>query len=550
MSQDPDAFQNTLARAAAAENAGSFDEAAREYESLAAVAPQNAELLCLLGHALLRANEVERGSAYLEQSLQLKPAFPAALNGLGLAQRKLGKLEEALASFAAAARTPGQLEALCNYGDVLFLLNRREAAVQAYVAVLSFSPRYLPALVNLGAALYRMRRYGESAEACREALSVNPASINAFSNLGNALAELDRPGEALSFHNQALTLAPEDPELLSNLGNTYLKLNRVTEALACFQKSQKLAPSFREAVFLEGTSWLRLGNGAEGWWRYEYRLQEDLFAKDKKPRLAPGVDLQGKTVLLELEEGLGDAFQFLRFLPELRKRGARLQLELTDSMRGLVSRTFPYVELLREREGSPDHDYRSSLMSLPFFFQTDVDSLPATGAYLNPPPERLAHWRDRLGGDRRPRVGLVWAGHPKNIMDHRRSMPLATLRTLFEGFEGTLYRLQKDCPERDRETLEAWTELKTPLPGGSDFDELAALVCNLDLVVAVDTSLAHLSGALARKTWILLAHSPDWRWLEDRSDTPWYPNTRLFRQPSPGDWASTIAQARVALRKL
>lgn len=550
MSQEPIDIETTLKQAEAAENERRYADAVAVYEKLVSRFPSQPELLCLQGNALFRAGDPDLGTAALRKAVALKPDFALAWHCLGAIQRSQGRLEEALASFARAAKTPGQLDSLCGFADVLFLLNRRDAAVQAYKVALSLAPRYLPALVNLGAVLYRMRRYEESADLCRKALEVSPDSANALSNLGNALAETDRPLEALAYHEKALAVEPEHPELLLNLGNAYLKLNRVGDAIDCFRRAQRGAPEFIEAILLEGTSWLRLGNGREGWWRYEYRLKENLFSGDRKPRLAPGAELRGRTVLLEFEEGHGDAFQFLRFVPWLEERGARVELELAESMRSLVARTFPGLRLLPERGGSEDHDLRSNLMSLPYALEVDVGALPDFGRYLQPDTARLSRWKERLAEYRGPKVGIVWAGHPKNIMDRRRSMPLSMLRGLFDGFGGTVFRLQRDCPERDKATLAEWTGLVDVLPGGGDFDELASVLANLDLVVSVDTSVAHLSGALAQKTWVLLAHSPDWRWMEDRTDTPWYPSMRLFRQPAPGDWDSVVAAARAELLRL
>ena len=548
----PAPLPEALHTATVLEAAFRYSEAAQLYADQLPFNPSIPELHYLLGHALYKSGTPATACAPLQTALSLKPDFPEAWNCLGLSQRSLGDLDSALASFAQAARHPNELEYLCNLADTLLQVGRSAAAIEAYHVVLALDPDNVPALVNLSAALLATGGYAEAEQLSRRALALAPQSLNALNNLANALAEESRPLEAIELYRSSLTLRPDHPETLCNLGNAYIKLNRLPEALQCFRDAQRLAPDLHEAIFSEGLVWLRLGNFPEGWWRYEHRLLSKTIVpvpSYPQPFLRTSDDLQGKTLFVHADQGLGDDVQFLRFIPALHARGATILLELPATLVPLAQASFPYARVFAEATPPGPFDFHCLLMSLPYILGLKDESELGPFEYLKVFPLRLAHWRDRLSAQPGPRIGVVWAGSPKNLMDTRRSISLQQLRTVFDEFQGSVYSLQKEIPPLDSTDFAQWPSLHTVITPDVDFAELAAILSSLDLVIAVDTSVAHLAAALGRPTWLLLAHAPDWRWLQDRTDTAWYPSMRLFRQPSPGDWPSVLQSVSAVLAK-
>jgi len=552
----PETPQPTLAEllreAALHEEQGSHAELAQACQRILSLRPDLAEVHAALGIARRRLGFSEASREALRRAVELRPELTDSWLELGLAEREAGNLEEALHCIGTAARSPGNLDALCHLADTLLLLGRNHAAIQAYHVVLALAPSHATALVNLGAAHLAVGSYADAEQLSRRALEISPASPRALANLASALAELDQPAEALHVQRRALELAPDNPELLCNLGHVLIKLDRLDEALACYRRAQVLAPTMAEAVYGEGLVWLRQGNFEEGWKRYEARVNARTPIPHRsfaEPALQPGENLRERTLLLHADQGLGDDVQFIRFIPALQQRGARLIVELPATLLRLMRQSYPGVTFLPEGAPLGSFDVQCLVMSLPHVLglRTARDSAPV--GYLKADPQRIEHWRKQLAGLPGPRLGIVWAGSSKNLMDSRRSMPLATMRAALDGFAGTLVSLQKECPPTDEADRAAWTELHEVLPPDADFAETAAIIGALDLVIAVDTSMAHLAGALGKPTWTLLAHCPDWRWLRQVETTDWYPTMRLFRQQHPGNWVTVMEKVRRELWK-
>jgi hypothetical protein len=453
----------------------------------------------------------------LEWARRLRGARPCADSDLIVAQQlhHLKRHEEALKLLdEIVEREPGHAAAWTGRGNVLVATGRAMEAVDAFERALAIVGPNPDALANSGGALSKAGRFDEALQRVELALQRDPTNREALSNRLNILLELVRIDAALDGGRQAVAAYPQDADLHWNL------------AIAC----------------------LLAGRFEEGWREHEWRWQATA-SRARHPLTSQGAqwtgaqDLQGRTILLFSEQGFGDSLQMLRYVPLVAARGARVLLHLPVGLHGLklTSDLASGVALVPPGEPLPPFDFHCPLMSLPLAFGSNEATIPREVPYLRVDPARVDGWRQRLhaaGG--RLKVGIVWSGNAAHGNDANRSIPLAMFRSL--GLPGCVFvSLQQQVREPDRATAEEWTELHRWGEELVDFDDTAALIEALDLVISVDTSVAHLAGALGRPLWVLLPHCPDWRWMVERTDSPWYPGTRLFRQPRRGDWQSVLA---------
>ena len=364
------------------------------------------------------------------------------------------------------------------------------------------------------------------------------------------LIELNRLDDALAAYDRALAIDPGNAFALVNRGNALRYLGRADEALESFDAAIRHAPDFAEAHWNKAVLQLSHGDFAHGLPEYEWRWRRGIEApRDFAQPQWQGEDLAGKTILLHAEQGLGDSIQMLRYLPmvaaKLADTGGKIVLELSERLQPLV--TDPAITLISRGTPLPAFDVHCPLMSLPLACGTRLETIPAAVPYIGVPAERLEMWQDKLAAIPAPRVGLVWSGKPDHVNDHNRSMPLSRLAPVLSVPGVQFVSLQRET--RDSDLIEAarWPNLTRFDEAHSDFADAAAAICLLDLVITVDTAVAHLAGALGKPVWILISHIQDWRWLIGRSDSPWYPSARLFRQAAPGDWDGVIADLAAAL---
>jgi len=419
--------------------------------------------------------------------------------------------------------------------------------------ILRADPRYFFALHLLATIAAREERWEECLRHATQALALEPRHVEVLCNRGAALRMLGRPAEALADYDRALGLAPAKAEILNNRGVALAALNRHAEAIGCYDAALAVAPDYARAGFNRGTSRMLTGDFAGGWADQEYRWRGGdrpmQPPASRKPRWTGREDIRGKTVLVAAEQGLGDLLMCCRFARLLRDRGARVVLEAHPPLKALLQALEGVDQVIALGEALPPHDFHVPIMSLPLAFGTRVDTVPREVPYLSAPPAHVERWRAKLGSARRPLVGLAWSGSATLRNDRNRSIPLERLAPLRDA-DATFVSLQKDIRDPDRPHLGGARPILHFESELADFRDTAALAALVDLVVSVDTSLAHLAGAMARPAWILLPFSPDWRWLLGRDDSPWYPTARLFRQPRPGDWESPIRRVGEALRAL
>ena len=392
-----------------------------------------------------------------------------------------------------------------------------------------------------GQALGGLRRFDEAAAAFAAALRLAPDRFDIMSNLGSVLVELDRFADALALFRQAHGLAPRNARIVANIGNLLDFAGALDDAILAYQTAHLLAPGDAEIARNRAMALLRAGRFAEGWPLFEHRRRAIDPAEATVPRLHDLSGLAGKRVLLFHEQGFGDTLQMLRYAPLLAARGATVVVRVPPALTRLTAAVPGVAAVVGEGEPTGPLDFQAPLMSLPLIFGTDLGSIPAAMPYLAADPALAAVWGERLAPLPRPWVGLVWAGSPTGGLDHRRSMRFADLVPILAVPAGFV-SLQigpaagQWAPPADAATLDA-----TPWIG--DFADTAALLSRLDLLITVDTSVAHLAAGLGRPVWLLDRFSSCWRWLTGRTDSPWYPTLRLLRQPHPGQWQPPVAEA-------
>jgi tetratricopeptide (TPR) repeat protein len=536
--------------------AGRLAAAETIYREILAAQPDHVDALNLCGVLAHQLGRLEVASELIGKALSLSPRFAEAHNNLASVLLAKGELSQAEAHYRRTiALAPGHVGARVNLGNLLWQTGRFADAAKACRAALRLAPGMAEAHNNLGNALKDLGDAAGARASYRQAVALNPAYAAAHSNLGNLLCDLGEPAAAIEHYRQALALEPGFADYHMNLGNALRDIARLPEAISCYEQALTLKPAFGDAQWNLALARLVGGDFARGWPAFQKRWQTRRLAAHRRSFAVPpwdGSDPAGRTILVHAEQGMGDVIQFCRYLPLLRARGARTVLLIDGAWRRLASllRSLDGVDLLAlDLADAGAFDLHCPLLDLPLRFGTELATIPARVPYLAADPAR-ADWRARLAGDGTPRIGLVWAGNRNNTRDRLRSLELELLLPLLALPGLRWFGLQVGDGRDDLETRRmppGFTDLGPEL---HDFADTAAALAELDLTISVDTSVAHLSGALARPTWVLLPAAPDWRWLLERTDSPWYPTARLFRQPAAGDWASVVARVAEALSAL
>jgi tetratricopeptide (TPR) repeat protein len=476
-----------------------------------------------------------------------------ALQLLGVLNLQRRRLAEALRFLSQALKVnSGSADAMSNLGLALHATGRFEEAVANYRNALRIAPGHPEILYNLANAFLELGRIDEALAGFDDVLAKIPSHVGALVNRGNALLRFNRPADAMSDYDKALAAMPGHPQILTNRGHALRRLDRPLEALADFEAALVKGPEFPEAHFEAAMTRLTLGDFDAGWSGYEWRWKTATFAAQRRQLRAPlwlgDAPVSGKTILLHAEQGFGDTIQFIRYAPLLASRGAKVICEVQAELQSLLPR-FEGIDIIAQGEPLPAFDLHCPLLSLPLAFATTPETIPLSVPYLAPAADRLAHWSGHLaqGG---LRAGFVWSGSASHKNDANRSIPLARLAALFEDPPVRCFSLQSELRDADGEVLRGLPNLVHLGDALRDFADTAAVIALLDVVISVDTSVAHLAGALGKPVMILLPYAADFRWMRNRDDTPWYPTAKLFRQPAFGDWDSVIARLGGELRKL
>ncbi len=588
-----------LQSAVALHQRGDLYAASRLYEEILSVQPRHADALHLLGVIAAVSGDAQRAVDLIDQALQVQPRSPTALNNRGAARRELGHWAAAIEDFdraialkqdyadahynranvlkdmgnreaaldsyeRALAWRPDYPEAWSNRGIVLADLRRREEAVGSYQRAIQLRPGFTEAHYNCGIALCELRRWDQALACFDRAIQLDSTHVGAHASRAVTLDALQRREEALASCERALELDPKRAVAHCNRANLLLAMQRVSEALESYDRAVTLDPDSASIHFNRAMGRLLAGDFVGGWADYEWRWRDTTSWVSQQrrsyaePRWLGEESLAGKSILLYCEQGYGDTLQFCRYAAPLAARGARVILEVPRALFGLLQSLTGVAQLVEHGERLPPFDFHSPLMSLPFALKTSLVDVPSDVPYLAPSEDRRRLWRERIGHrgtDARPmRVGLTWSGghRPEQpelwAVNERRNVPLAA----FEAFGRSdieFYSLQLGDPARGELaalTARGWRgpALADFTPLIRDFADTAALINELNLVITVDTSTAHLAGALGKPVWILNRFDTCWRWMLERQDSPWYPTACIYRQRRPGDWSEVLDRVR------
>jgi tetratricopeptide (TPR) repeat protein len=541
---------------------GRYDEAIAAYREALRLQPSHAEAHNNLGVALTEQKQLDEAIAHYREAVRLKLDYAEAYSNLGAALASQEKLEEAITCYQKAlAVKPTHAKALNNLGVALMHKDRADEAVQRFAAAVQSNPENVDAWNNLGTAYATKDRHEEAIRCFQEVIRREPEHSEVYNNLGSVLLKQAgtqlKQGQfdaAVASYERAIAIKPEHAEAHNNLGVVYSLQNRVHEARDWFGKAIALKPDYADAHKNHAFMSIVLGEFTEGWREYEWRWK----TKDFTPRSFAqpaweGESLAGRRILIYPEQGLGDALQFIRYAKLLEQRGATVYFEAPKPLVPLLSRC-PYLALvIRAGDELPDFDCHVALVSLPRVFGTTVETVPADVPYLFPDQDLVASWRRELQAFPGFRIGIVWQGSPSYSADKRRSIPLSCFAPLAAIDDVKLISLQKGhgseqlAAVRDRFAI---VDFGDRLDSTGAFMDSAALMKSLDLVITCDTASGHLAGALAVPTWRALSYAPDYRWLYEREDTPWYPTMRLFKQTEHGDWDGVFRRMADELRTL
>jgi tetratricopeptide (TPR) repeat protein len=529
---------------------GRYQDALASLDRAIALDPNGANFHRNRGVALLRMNRLKDAVEAFDSAIALKPDNAEAHNDRACALMDQYKLEDALAGFEKALSLhPGFPAYLVNKSLILCSLQRPAEAVQAAEAALHGKPDDTSALIVRTEALLSLGQTAEGLATIDAALKINPGLVEAYLWRSKALILLGEPEAALAAAETARQIAPQNPAVHYGCGFALSHLKRLEEALAAYDHALSLKPEDRESLWNRALALLVLGRFEEGWLAYEYRnLRRKTLAARKYPTpLWWGKQpLKDQRLYIYWEQGLGDTIHFARYALLAAAAGAKVAFSVQDPLLRLFKGFDSTITVIGQNEEPTEFDLHCPLLTLPLAFGTKLETIPAfEHGYLKAPAEDVARWDQRLPKGSR-RIGLVWSGSQAHANDANRSLALAKLLPLLQPGD-VWVSLQKEVREADRAALEASGLLDVSGELG-DFADTAALISVLDLVISVDTSVAHLAGALGKPTWVMLPFAPDFRWLLDREDTPWYPKMRLFRQSRASDWDGVVARIGEALR--
>lgn len=531
------------------------EEAIEHFKIAISFQPNHTDALNNLGSAYAMKERFDEAIECFRKSIAAMPNNADAHGNLGNAYREKGNFDEAIVAFRRAVEIkPTLVDAYLGLAVSLIEKEQWDEAATAYGKAFALRPDCADTLNMVGNALREKRRHEDAEKILRQALKIRPGFNHALVNLGSILAHRGEYAQAADYYLQAIQTDPLDHAAYANLGNLFKAQGRLDETIRQYQKALEIKPEFAQAHANLGVVLLLNGDYSNGWREYEWRWKVKQTARLLPSFSQPwwdGGDLTGKTILLHAEQGFGDTLQFVRYATPIAEKGAKVIIECPKSVQRLLvnSPAIARHTIVTKSDLKPSFDVHCPMLSIPNALGTTLETIPGGVPYLRAVDADIARWREALQSDVGTfKVGLVWAGNKLHLNDHNRSISLSALAPLAQPGV-TFYSLQKgESASMIRSAPQGLNLREPPTPLG-DFADTAALMMNLDLVISVDTSVVHLAGAIGRPVWVMLPFDPDWRWLLARSDSPWYPTMRLFRQPSPGDWTHVIAAIAESLKQ-
>lgn len=531
-----------------------FEAAVLSYDRAIRINPGNADYSFNQGVAYQELDQMDAAITCFDRAIALQPGYAAAHYNRGNALRVLKRPEAAMVSYDNALKArPDYAEAFANRGIVLEQLQQMDAAIASYDAAIRLDPLWPDTYRSRGNALRSVGRLDVALASYERAVKLKPDFAECHYNCGIVLHELGKFEAAIASYDTAIVLNPDYAQAHCNRGLVLHDLKRLAAAVLSFDAAIAIKPDYAEAQWNKSLSLLLAGDFENGWPLYEWRWKnESLGSKrpDFQQALWTGAEsLQGKTIFVYSEQGLGDTIQFARYLNILARQAGRIIVKVPVSLAGLL-RNIEGVDLWTGRgDGLPDFDFHCPLLSLPLVYKTNLNTIPNTGAYLRADPLLVEKWSARLGKEVAPRIGIVWSGSRLHANDRNRSVSLESLLgVLPDKFE--YFSLQRELRDGDQMVIDAHPKFRHFGDELVDFEDTAALCELMDLIISVDTSVAHLSGAIGKPTWVMLPFVPDWRWMLDRDDSPWYSSLKLYRQGADRQWSGVIDRLRAELLTL
>lgn len=511
------------------------------------------------GHTCMQNGNFASAIESYEAVLEIEGDHPEILSNMGNAYQALNQYEDAARCYERALKVnPQHAIALTNLGGLLVQQKKYADAVAIFVKVVAMSPQLSEVHYNLGSALYELGEHSSALDCFDRALSLNPKLDLAHIYRGNTLIALHRYDDAVAAYDQALLLNPTRCETFFSRGNAHKRLRHYKEAMRDFMQAIEHRPDFAKAYWNLGLMLLVMGEFEQGWRLHEWRWKlPELGLKShhfSQPLWIQGENIVGKHLFICDEQGLGDKIQMMRYAPLLAKQGVKVSLEVPKPLWRLAQTLGEGVVLIEEGQAPTDFDCYCPYMSLPLATGTTLNSVPNAVPYLAATEDASSVWATRLGAmpeGKTLRVGLAWTGAAIHTNDKNRSMCLQDLLPLLDVQNLELVSLQKEYRLDDQRLLRnLHGDIRDMSSYLTDFAETAALIQNLDLVISIDTSIAHLAGAMGKPVMLLLPYTPDFRWLQDRPDSPWYPTMHLFRQSSPTDWPGVVTSVKHVLENI
>ena len=545
---NPNYFEAYNNKANTLRSCGDFDLAIEFYKKSLQINPNYVETLNNLGNVLKEQGEIDLAIEHYKKAIEIHPNFAEAFHNLANTFKECGKLSKAIENYQKAIQINHSFsEAYNNLGSALKEQDDIGKAIKCYKKAIELNPNYVEAHSNLGNVFRENGKINDALKHCQKAIELNPNCAEALNNLGNILKDYGNLDEAISYFQKAIGPKPNLAEAYNNLGNAFKEQGKIDLAIEHYEKAIDIKPDYADAHYNKSLALLLMGMFEDGWVEYEWRFQSKEVSRQigvrhfNKPRW-DGSELGGKTILVYAEQGFGDTIQFIRYLAFVKAKGGHVifvcQKHLVNLLQGYIG-----IDLLIEEncDGTIDIDFDvyTSLLSLPLLLGITSNNISVKFPYLFPNKELKNTWNKRINSVLF-KVGLVWAGNPLNKNDRNRSCKLTDFATLLKIDGIAFYSLQKDLPSVEIKNLLAEINIVNLDDQLHNFADTAAVLSNLDLLVSVDTAVAHLAGALGIDVWTMIPFVPDWRWLLRSDKTPWYPSMRLYRQHKPGDWKSVI----------
>ena len=543
----PNFLEALMDRATALKDLGEYDRAIAGYNKLLHINPLVAEAYYNKGVTYITTKALNLAIASFEKAISIKPEYAEAHYQLGLILQELGEFSAAADSYQIAIRLiPNLLIAYLNRGVCLAEGGDYTAAISNFDHAIEIQPDFFEAYINRGVT---HRRYGHADAAVashQAAIRIRPDEATAHYNLGVALQDLRRFNEAIPAYAEAIRLRSNYTLALLNIGLSHAELLDFKEAISYYNQAIDIDKNYVDAYWNKALALLSIGDYSEGWKLYEWGLGKADMRGSKRnltqALLTSGTAIDGKRIYLYPEQGFGDTIQFYRYVKEIKSRGAHVILEAPPALFDLFNGLRDVDTLVSAGMDIPHFDLHCPLLSLPSFCHTDLNTIPSPDRYLQADTHKVAKWSSKLGERTKLRIGLAWSSVSVFRNDKWRSMAFEDLQEILPPDKYDLICLQKEVKDVDKESFSKRPDIRFFGNDLSDFSETAALIENLDLVISTCTSIPHLGAALGKPTWVMLAHSADWRWLLDREDSPWYESIKLYRQKKDGDWDSVLSR--------